>query len=138
MNTIIEFYFAQIMLEKGYVTSYRQAFDEYLDESAKGYVYRREPPFAEGVARIRQAGGNACRRRWALARQRTDHLAARRIGERGEDGIGAIAHQTAASIGSDDRVLWVRDYGAPEHGGIMYVKPSALTKQIADRLEAHP
>jgi predicted metal-dependent phosphoesterase TrpH len=52
-------HFAQIMLEKGYVTSYRQAFDEYLDESARGYVYRREPPFAEGVARIRQAGGIA-------------------------------------------------------------------------------
>ena len=36
-----------------------QAFDEYLDESAKGYVYRREPQFAEGVERIRQAGGIA-------------------------------------------------------------------------------
>lgn len=52
-------HFAAIMLEKGYVTSYRQAFDEYLDESAKGYVYRREPQFAEGVARIRAAGGIA-------------------------------------------------------------------------------
>jgi predicted metal-dependent phosphoesterase TrpH len=52
-------HFAQIMLEKGYVTSYRQAFDEYLDESAKGYVYRREPQFAEGVAIIRKAGGIA-------------------------------------------------------------------------------
>jgi predicted metal-dependent phosphoesterase TrpH len=52
-------HFAQIMIEKGYVTSYRQAFDEYLDESAKGYVYRREPQFAEGVAIIRKAGGIA-------------------------------------------------------------------------------
>jgi predicted metal-dependent phosphoesterase TrpH len=52
-------HFAQIMLEKGYVTSYRQAFDEYLDESAKGYVYRREPQLAEGVAIIRKAGGIA-------------------------------------------------------------------------------
>jgi predicted metal-dependent phosphoesterase TrpH len=52
-------HFAAIMLEKGYVTSYRQAFDEYLDESAKGYVYRREPQFAEGVERIRAAGGIA-------------------------------------------------------------------------------
>ncbi|HXK01671.1 MAG TPA: PHP domain-containing protein [Verrucomicrobiae bacterium] len=52
-------HFAQIMLEKGYVKTYREAFDEYLDESAKGYVYRREPQFAEGVERIRQAGGIA-------------------------------------------------------------------------------
>ena len=52
-------HFAQIMVEKGYVSNLRQAFDDYLDESAKGYVYRREPQFAEGVARIRSAGGIA-------------------------------------------------------------------------------
>jgi len=52
-------HFAQIMVEKGYVSNVRQAFDEYLDESAKGYVYRREPQFAEAVERIRKAGGIA-------------------------------------------------------------------------------
>src|SRR5207245_129637 len=52
-------HFAAIMVEKGYVSDFRQAFDEYLDESAKGYVYRHEPQFAEGVRRIRDAGGIA-------------------------------------------------------------------------------
>jgi predicted metal-dependent phosphoesterase TrpH len=52
-------HFAQVMLEKGYVASLHQAFDDYLDESAVGYVYRREPAFAEGVRRIREAGGLA-------------------------------------------------------------------------------
>jgi len=52
-------HFAQIMLEKGYVGDIREAFDKYLDESAIGYVFRREPQFAEGVERIRQAGGIA-------------------------------------------------------------------------------
>ncbi len=52
-------HFARIMLQKGYVSNLRQAFDDYLDESAKGYVYRREPQFAEGVAKIREAGGIA-------------------------------------------------------------------------------
>ncbi|HUI53999.1 MAG TPA: PHP domain-containing protein [Bryobacteraceae bacterium] len=52
-------HFAQIMVEKGYVGNIRQAFDDYLDESAKGYVYRTEPLFAQGVERIRQAGGIA-------------------------------------------------------------------------------
>ncbi|HEX3748709.1 MAG TPA: PHP domain-containing protein [Bryobacteraceae bacterium] len=52
-------HFAQIMVEKGYVRGIRQAFDEYLDESAKGYVYRQEPQFAEGVQHIRDAGGIA-------------------------------------------------------------------------------
>jgi len=52
-------HFAQIMVEKGYVPNLRAAFDDYLDESAKGYVYRREPRFNEGVERIRNAGGIA-------------------------------------------------------------------------------
>jgi predicted metal-dependent phosphoesterase TrpH len=52
-------HFAQIMVEKGYVGDIRQAFDQYLDESAEGYVYRREPLFAEGVQQIRKAGGIA-------------------------------------------------------------------------------
>jgi hypothetical protein len=52
-------HFAQLMVEKGYVSSLQQAFDEYLDESAKGYVDRREPEFSEGVERIRNAGGIA-------------------------------------------------------------------------------
>jgi 3',5'-nucleoside bisphosphate phosphatase len=50
-------HFAQVMLDKGYVSTLQQAFDHYLDESAIGYVYRREPSFAEGVRRIREAGG---------------------------------------------------------------------------------
>jgi len=52
-------HFAQIMVEKGYVSNLRKAFDDYLDESAKGYVDRREPTLLEAVARIREAGGVA-------------------------------------------------------------------------------
>lgn len=52
-------HFAEIMLEKGYVSNFREAFDDYLDESAIAYVYRHEPEFAEGVEHIRQAGGIA-------------------------------------------------------------------------------
>lgn len=52
-------HFAQVMLQKGYVSTVQQAFDDYLDESARGYVYRREPQLAEGVKRIRNAGGIA-------------------------------------------------------------------------------
>src|ERR1019366_1009108 len=51
--------FAPSLVEKGYVANLRQAFDDYLDESAKGYVFRREPQFAEAVARVRAAGGIA-------------------------------------------------------------------------------
>jgi 3',5'-nucleoside bisphosphate phosphatase len=52
-------HFAQVLIKKGYVKSMQQAFDDYLDESAKGYVTRREPQFAEAVQHIRKAGGIA-------------------------------------------------------------------------------
>ncbi len=52
-------HFARIMVQKGYVADERQAFDDYLDESAPGYVPRIEPQFDEGVERIRAAGGLA-------------------------------------------------------------------------------
>jgi predicted metal-dependent phosphoesterase TrpH len=50
-------HFAQVMLAKGYVSSLQHAFDAYLDESAIGYVPRREPTLAEGIQLIRRAGG---------------------------------------------------------------------------------
>ena len=52
-------HFAQLLVEKGYVSNMQQAFDDYLDEAAKGYVTRREPEFAEAVQYIRGAGGIA-------------------------------------------------------------------------------
>jgi predicted metal-dependent phosphoesterase TrpH len=45
------------MLQKGYVSSLQQAFDEFLDVSAKGYVERQEPKLEEGIQRILEAGG---------------------------------------------------------------------------------
>jgi 3',5'-nucleoside bisphosphate phosphatase len=52
-------HFAQVMVDKGYVANTREAFDEYLDESAKGYVDRQEPQFGEAVERILESGGLA-------------------------------------------------------------------------------
>jgi 3',5'-nucleoside bisphosphate phosphatase len=52
-------HFAQVMVEKGYVRNVREAFDDYLDESAKGYVDRREPQLDEGIGQIRDGGGVA-------------------------------------------------------------------------------
>ena len=50
-------HFAKLMLEKGYVSTIQQAFDEYLDESAKGYVDRQEPNLTVGIQRLAAAGG---------------------------------------------------------------------------------
>lgn len=50
-------HFAQVMVEKGYVPDLETAFRDYLDESAKAYVQRKDPHLSEGISRLRQAGG---------------------------------------------------------------------------------
>jgi len=50
-------HFARVLIEKGYVKTTEQAFREYLDESAKGYVERQEVPLHEGISRVLAAGG---------------------------------------------------------------------------------
>jgi len=37
-------------------------------------------------------------------------------------------------VGSDGKVVWLRDYGAPEHGGAMYVEPDELVNQVSEQL----
>ncbi|MDQ6665568.1 MAG: PHP domain-containing protein [Acidobacteriota bacterium] len=50
-------HFAKVLVEKGYVEDITQAFQEFLDESAKGYVERQEPDLADAVAAIANSGG---------------------------------------------------------------------------------
>jgi 3',5'-nucleoside bisphosphate phosphatase len=52
-------HFARVLIEKGYVSTIQQAFDDYLDEGAKGYVERDEADFADAVQRVNRAGGVA-------------------------------------------------------------------------------
>lgn len=37
-------------------------------------------------------------------------------------------------VGGDGRVAWLRDYGAPEHGGAMYVPPEEIASQVKEHL----
>lgn len=34
-------------------------------------------------------------------------------------------------VGPDGKVAWLRDYGAPEHGGAMYVTPAEIVSQVS-------
>ena len=49
-------HFAQLLVQKGYVTNLREAFDRYLDERAPGYVERRDPSLENVFRWIREAG----------------------------------------------------------------------------------
>jgi len=120
-------HFAQLMVEKGYVKDLREAFDEYLDESAKGYVYREEPTFAEGVRRIREAGGIA-----SLAhpiRVRGDVPAL--MPELCEGGLNAIEAYHSDHTPADTQLYLdlARQYGLGVTGGSDFhgaVKPGVL------------
>ncbi len=37
-------------------------------------------------------------------------------------------------VNKDGQIAWIRDYGAPENGGLMYVPPDELTEQIKTNL----
>jgi len=37
-------------------------------------------------------------------------------------------------VGEDGKVMWIRDYGAPENGGVMYVPVPELTTQVKSNL----
>ena len=52
-------HFARVMVAKGYVSNMQEAFDLYLDESAKGYVEREEPELETGIRTLREAGALA-------------------------------------------------------------------------------
>lgn len=50
-------HFARVLVEKGYVSDIQQAFDQYLDESARAFVQRQEVPMEEALERILGSGG---------------------------------------------------------------------------------
>ena len=37
-------------------------------------------------------------------------------------------------VGGNGRIAWLRDYGAPEHGGAMYVAPDEIASQLEEHL----
>ena len=48
-------------------------------------------------------------------------------------GTGEPGH-TFILVDSDGKIAWIRDYGAPENGGVMYVPVGELTAQIRENL----
>jgi len=42
---------------------------------------------------------------------------------------------TFVLVGADGKIAWIRDYGAPENGGLMWVDPRQLVPEVADRIE---
>ena len=142
-------HFAQIMVEKGYVRGFREAFDEYLDESAKGYVFRREPQFAESVERIRGAGGIA-----SLAHPiRVNGNVAALMPELRDSGMNAIEayHSDHDAVHTEMYLALAKEYGLLVTGGSDFhgdIKPGVvlgtgyegnlhMPDDLLDRLRGH-
>ena len=49
-------------------------------------------------------------------------------------GTGEPGH-TFILVDANGKIAWVRDYGAPQNGGTMYVPVEELTAQISQSLE---
>lgn len=50
-------------------------------------------------------------------------------------GTGEPGH-TFILVDAEGQIAWIRDYGAPENGGLMYVPVSELTAQMRSALES--
>jgi len=84
-------HFAQVLLNKGYVSSLQEAFDLYLADEAKAAVAREEPPLKDAIRRIRAQGGVASLAHPARLPSGRDHGALERLlGELAPAGLNAI------------------------------------------------
>jgi peroxiredoxin len=49
--------------------------------------------------------------------------------------MGNEPGHTFVLVDKTGRVAWLRDYGAADHGGLMYVEPTTLVPEVAKHLE---
>jgi predicted metal-dependent phosphoesterase TrpH len=83
-------HFAQLLVQKGYATSNREAFDRYLDERAPGYVERRDPSLENVFRWMREAGAVSSWAHPARFLREDDPPAEELFHELGERGLNAI------------------------------------------------
>jgi predicted metal-dependent phosphoesterase TrpH len=112
-------HFARIMVQKGYVSNPREAFDRYLDESAPGYVDRDEPSLEEGINRIAEAGGISSLAHPIRLGKRDHGEEERLIGGMCENGLQAIEvyHSDHSYADSERYLSLARKYGVKITGG---------------------
>ncbi|MFL5799232.1 MAG: peroxiredoxin family protein [Actinomycetota bacterium] len=50
--------------------------------------------------------------------------------------MGNEPGHTFVLVDREGRVAWLHDYGAPEHGGLMYVEPGKIIREVGGRLSS--
>jgi 3',5'-nucleoside bisphosphate phosphatase len=112
-------HFARAMVEKGYVASIQEAFDLYLDESARAYVEREEPELAAGIRKLREAGGLASLAHPIRLSRRNPASFEKDLAGMCEMGLGAIEayHSDHRWADTEFFLLLARRYGLAVTGG---------------------
>lgn len=93
-------HFARVLRDKGYVRDWEEAFSRYLGERGAAYVEREDPTAAEGLGRVRAAGGVA-----SLA-----HLC--RMGKFEEPGQEELLLRSLVDAGLGAIEIWHSDHEA--------------------------
>lgn len=75
---------AEVMVEEGYVSSFREAFDKYLQDGGPAYVAKNAPSTAEALALLHEIGGIGV---LAHPGQWTSEERIRQLVQQGLDGI---------------------------------------------------
>ena len=83
-------HFARVLVEKGYARDLQQAFDEFLDESAKAYVFRDEVPTEMAIDKLKKAGGISSMAHPVRVAKNDWTILAKWIGELAEIGLSAV------------------------------------------------
>ena len=47
---------------------------------------------------------------------------------------GGEPGHTFILVGKDGRIKWIKDYAAPENGGLMYVEPDEVYQEVSERV----
>ena len=109
-------HFARVLVEKGYAKDIQNAFDLYLDESARGFVQRQEVPMEEALERILACGGvpslahpiRVAKNNWEKLETYVDDLA----------GLGLRAVEVFHSDHSEENVAFYQSLAARYKLGI--------------------
>jgi predicted metal-dependent phosphoesterase TrpH len=83
-------HFVRVMIRKGYVASFEEAFHRYLGEHGKAYVEREDPSTEEGIRRIHEAGGVTSLAHAVRLRKRDAREEERFVAQLADAGLDAI------------------------------------------------
>jgi 3',5'-nucleoside bisphosphate phosphatase len=109
-------HFARVLVEKGYAKDIQDAFDKYLDESARGFVQRQEVAVEDALERILASGGvpslahpvRVANNKWEKLAAYVDDLA----------GLGLRAIEVYHSDHSPENVSYYRSLAERFHLGV--------------------